>query len=250
MSNNIPIFYSYSHKDEVFRKELEMHLTILKRQGIIETWYDRRIAPGNNWKEEINLNMQSAKIILLLISSNFLASDYCYDSETIFAMDQAKEEKTIVIPIILKPCLWKEGPFKELKALPRDGKPITTWENIDEAWLNVTEGILQTIKNIHESKTLLSQDSQKVKSLSNEIVKPGGGIQITLSNEILRFLKAYNKWYFSPLRIQKWGGKRDGFEKLREFDSYSIKSELEKLKNIGKVKSTLSQQGNTIYKLK
>lgn len=250
MSYKIPIFYSYSHKDDAFRKELEIHLKILKRQGIVETWHDRRIAPGDNWEEEINLNLQSAKIILLLISSNFLASDYCYDSETIFAMEQVKENKAVVIPIILKPCLWKQGHFKELKALPIDGKPITTWENRDEAWLNVTKGIMQSIKSINGNKTELNIKDSKAIDLPNEIIKPEGNIQKTLTEEVLKFLKVYDKWYFSPLRIQKWGSKRNGFEKLGEFDSYSIKSELERLKSAGKVKSTISQQGNKIYKLK
>lgn len=250
MSYRIPIFYSYSHKDDDFRKELEINLTILKRQGLIETWHDRRIAPGDNWEEEINLNLQSAKIILLLVSSNFLASDYCYDSETIFAMEQVKDGKAVVIPIILKPCLWKEGHFKKLKALPKDGKPITTWKNRDEAWLNVTEGIMQSIEGINNNQTELNIKESKTIDFPNEIIKPGGFIQKTLTEEVLKFLKTYDKWYFSPLRIQKWGGKRNGFEKLVEFDSYSIKLELEKLKSIGKVKSTISQQGNTIYKLK
>lgn len=74
---SIPIFYSYSHKDEEFRNTLEAHLSVLKRQGFISEWHDRRIAPGSNWEQEINLNLQNAKIILLLVSHNFLTSDYC-----------------------------------------------------------------------------------------------------------------------------------------------------------------------------
>lgn len=96
----VPLFYSYSHKDEGFRETLETHLAILKRQGYIDCWHDRRIAPGDNWKEEINFNLQNAKITLLLVSSNFLASDYCYDTETIFALEQHANKACVVIPII------------------------------------------------------------------------------------------------------------------------------------------------------
>ena len=103
----LSIFYSYSHKDEEYRETLETHLVILKRQNYINSWHDREITPGSYWEDKIDLNIKKAKIILLLISSNFLASDYCYDTETIFALDQHKKGKCIVIPIIIKPCLWQ-----------------------------------------------------------------------------------------------------------------------------------------------
>ncbi|MDO5970238.1 hypothetical protein Q4Q35_10505 [Flavivirga aquimarina] len=84
----------------------------------------------------------------------------------------------------------------------------------------------------------------------NEIIKPGGEILIELEDDILRFLETYSKWYFSPLRIQKWGSKQSGFESLSQYDTYSIKTELQSLLNQGKLKTAKSQKGNTIYKLK
>ena len=289
---SIPLFYSYSHKDEPFRETLETHLAILKRQGYIDGWHDRRIAPGDNWEEEINLGLQNSKIILLLVSSNFLASDYCYDTETIFALEQHENNECIVVPVILKPCLWTKSHFKYLQALPKDGKPITTWENEDEAWLDVAEGILTVVEQITKLKPLGNDQIQsKDNTLQNEgqvigkrkekniaginldqnlgsredenkqlgfnqtieIVeegedKPGGNIYYDLEKEVYRFLSSYKKWYFSPLRIQKWGGKQPAFESLSKFDTYTIKTELERLLTKGKVKTAVSQKGNTIYK--
>ena len=98
--NEIKLFYSYSHKDELYREKLETHLSILRRNGYINEWHDRRISAGNEWEEEINFNLEDSDIILLLISSNFLASDYCYDTETIRALEKHESKEAIVIPII------------------------------------------------------------------------------------------------------------------------------------------------------
>lgn len=123
------LFYSYSHKDEIYKNELQNHLSILKSQGYFEAWSDRQITPGAEWEEEINLNLQKANIVLLLLSSDFLASDYCNDTETIFALEQHEKGNAIVVPIIVRPCLWLKSHFKKLQALPKDGKPITKWED-------------------------------------------------------------------------------------------------------------------------
>ncbi len=77
----ISLFFSYSHRDESLRNELETHLSVLKRQGVIQTWHDRRITAGSEVDSSISENLENARIILLLVSSYFLASDYCYDIE-------------------------------------------------------------------------------------------------------------------------------------------------------------------------
>ena len=144
----VKLFYSYSHKDEAYREKLETHLSILRRNKYISEWHDRRIAVGNEWEEDINYNLEEADIILLLVSSNFLASDYCYDTETIRAIEKHQANESVVIPIIISPCLWQESEFSKLKSLPKDGKAISTFNNEDEAWLQVAEGILGKVKEI------------------------------------------------------------------------------------------------------
>ena len=96
------VFFSYSHTDEALRDQLETHLALLKNQGLIESWHDRRIAPGSEFDQSISDAMQSADVILLLISANFLASAYCYSIELKAAMERHHAGTAAVIPVILR----------------------------------------------------------------------------------------------------------------------------------------------------
>ena len=142
----IQIFYSYAHKDERFRKQLEEHLTGLKREGIIHGWHDRNITAGQEWANEIDKNLEASQVILLLISASFIASDYCYAKEMIRAIEKHSTSEARVLPIIIRPCDWSNKPFSKLQALPKDGKPITKWSNRDEAWTDVAIGIRKAIE--------------------------------------------------------------------------------------------------------
>lgn len=146
----IEIFYSYSHADEDLRTELEKHLSILRRQGIIRDWHDHRIGAGQEWKAEIASHLDDADIILLLVSPDFLASDYCWSVEMTQAMERHRAGKAIVIPIILRPAEWESAPFAELQALPRYAKPVTTWPDRDEAFLDIAKGIRKAVNEILE----------------------------------------------------------------------------------------------------
>ncbi|MDX2213840.1 MAG: toll/interleukin-1 receptor domain-containing protein [Oculatellaceae cyanobacterium bins.114] len=141
------VFFSYSHKDEGLRDELATHLSILRRQGVISAWYDRQITPGTEWAGEINTHLNSSEIILLLISPDFLASDYCFDIELRRAMERHERGEARVIPIILRPVDWQGASFGKLQALPKNAKAITLWDNRDEAFRNVCEGIRIAIKD-------------------------------------------------------------------------------------------------------
>jgi hypothetical protein len=137
----IEVFYSYSHCDEPLRMELDKHLSLLRRQGVIAGWHDRRITAGTEWEGAIDTHLQRAQIILLLVSADFLASDYCYDVELQRAMARHEAGEARVIPIILRAADWHSAPFGTLQALPQDGRPITSWPNQDEAFLDVARGI-------------------------------------------------------------------------------------------------------------
>jgi len=142
----IRIFYSYSHKDEILRDELEEALTLMKRQGHLSGWHDRLIGAGVEWKGKVDQNLEEAQVILLLVSSSFLASDYCWDVETRRAMERHDQGEARVIPVILRSCDWHEAPFGKLMALPKDGKAVTSWRNRDEAWTDVSKGIRLAVK--------------------------------------------------------------------------------------------------------
>jgi hypothetical protein len=140
------VFFSYSHRDEALRDQLETHLALLRRQGFIETWHDRRITAGETFGEAISANLERADIVLLLVSSDFVASDYCYEKEMRRALELHEGGNCVVIPIILRPCDWHDAPFGGLLAAPKDGKPITQWPNIDEAFLDVTRAIKSALQ--------------------------------------------------------------------------------------------------------
>lgn len=135
------IFFSYSHRDESLRDELETHLKLLERKRIISTWHDRKILPGQEWDHEIDVRLERANIILMLISSDFMASQYCWDNEVSRAIERHNAKLATVIPIILRPCDWTGAPFSHLQGLPTGMRPITDWPNRDQAWSEVAKSI-------------------------------------------------------------------------------------------------------------
>lgn len=147
MPDNVEIFISYAHNDGDLLTELKKHLSILKRTGLGLLWTDRDIIGGTEWGPEILEHFDKSDIILLLISSDFLASDFCYDKEMTRAMERHKRHEAVVIPVILRPCGWQDTPFSELQALPDYGKPVSTAPNRDKAFLEITKGIREVIKN-------------------------------------------------------------------------------------------------------
>ncbi len=144
----VEIFFSYSHKDEKLKEKLETHLAALQHQDIITGWHDRMISPGEEWKRNIDDHLSTAQIILLLVSADFLAANYCYDVEVQRAVERHEAGDARVIPIILKPCDWDGTPFGKLQALPRDGKPITSWKNRDQAFTDIVLGIKAAVAHI------------------------------------------------------------------------------------------------------
>ena len=151
-SNAIEIFCSYSHVDEVLRKELYNHMSTLKRNRVISGWHDREITPGDEWAREIDKHLKTAQIILLLVSSDFLASDYCYGVEVGLALKRHDAREARVIPIILRPCDWTDSPFARLQGLPRDAKAITSWGDRDEAFRDVAIGIKRAAQELKGSR--------------------------------------------------------------------------------------------------
>ena len=137
----VPVFISYAHKDERFREDLEAHLKLLQRQGLIEMWHDRRIGPGKDWPEEIDKNLERAGIILLLISSDFANSDYCWNEERAKALELRRKRKADVIPVVVRSVNWKASDLAGLQALPKNAKPIDEWDKPDAAWSSVAAKI-------------------------------------------------------------------------------------------------------------
>ena len=151
-TNAVEVFYSYAQEDESLRKELDKHLTPLIRKGLIEAWSNRNINAGTDWVQEIDAHLRTADIILLLISPDFIASDYSYSVEMKRAMERHDAGEARVIPVILRPVNWRGTPFDKLKALPPDAKPVTRWRDRNEAFFAVAEGIRKAINDLHRGQ--------------------------------------------------------------------------------------------------
>ena len=144
----IEVFFSYAHEDEELKDKLADQLAILQRLGVITKWHDRMIVAGTEWRQEIERRLNSAQIILLLISADFLASDFCYGEEMTRAIERHNSGEARTIPIILRACLWHNAPFGKLQALPKNAKPVTSWSNLDEAFENIAQGIERAVADI------------------------------------------------------------------------------------------------------
>lgn len=117
------------------------HLALLRREGLIDMWHDREIRPGEPLADTIDENLNRADVVLLLVSSSFLASEYCYSVEMARAMERADARECIVVPVIIRSCDWQSAPFSKYLALPTDGKPVTSWTNLDDAFTDIAVGL-------------------------------------------------------------------------------------------------------------
>ena len=126
------------------------HLKLLHRQGFIEPWHDRLIGAGTEWKGQIDDNLERADIILLLVSADFIASDYCYDIEMKRALKRHHAKEARVIPVIVRDVSWTKAPFGKLQALPKDGKAVKLWPDKDQAWRDVADGIEKAVHELRK----------------------------------------------------------------------------------------------------
>src|SRR6266849_2759431 len=160
----VKIFFCYAHEDEYLLIQLQMHLRPLEREGLIEFWYDRNISAGTEWEREISEQLNTAQIVLLLVSPDFMNSDYCYAVEMKQAIQRYERNEACVIPVILRPVYWQIASLRILQALPTDAQPIVdrNWHTLDEAFYNVTEGVRRAVEEIiakqrlEEGNTLLN----------------------------------------------------------------------------------------------
>lgn len=144
----LKLFYCYAREDKNFCDELDGHLSNLKRQYHIISWSDREINPGTEWEKVINTHLNTANLILLLISSHFMASKFCYSIEMKRALKRHQEGSARVIPIILRRVDWENAPFSFLQVLPTDAKPITQWDDKDQAYWDTVQGIRKVVQDL------------------------------------------------------------------------------------------------------
>ena len=147
----LKVFVSYSHRDESHKDDLVVFLKALQNLGKVSIWQDRAIDAGSEWNAEILRALDSADIILLLITARFIGSDFCFSKEMNRALMHHEQQTARVIPIIMTPCAWQQMPFAKLQVLPTDGKPVTEWNSLDAGLDNVIQGITRVVNKLHSS---------------------------------------------------------------------------------------------------
>ena len=167
----IELFFCYAQKDEKYLKELQKQLIPLQKKKLIGMWCDRDIDAGAEWQREIDSHLNTAHIILLLISPDFMASDYCYSVELEQAIMRHERGDARVIPIILRPVYW-EGTLGRLTALPTNTKPITSWPKQGQAFFNVSEGIRRVVEKLISSTSSVENISDDKKGEANTNREP------------------------------------------------------------------------------
>lgn len=164
----VSLFYSYAHEDEGLRDELQGHLKILERRGLLAPWHDRRIEAGQDWGGEIDSHLRSAELVLLLVSKDFIESDYIMGIELRAAMQRHAEARAVVVPIVVRavdldPDDADALPFLKLQGLPTGLRPVTSWPNRDEAWTDVAKGLRATVKGIRERRPPVEPPAPRVR---------------------------------------------------------------------------------------
>ncbi len=153
----VKVFFSYAREDSELREQLHRHLAVLRREGSIEAWYDGELLPGQPWRPEILAQLEESQVIVMLVSSDFLASDFCTSVEMERALERSRRREGIALPVIARACDWKHTALGELLALPADGLAVTLWSNRDEAWLDTVGGVRKVIEAMRKEKEEASQ---------------------------------------------------------------------------------------------
>ncbi len=172
MEKEIDIFLSYARKDKGLRDKLVEHLSLLKQQGYIATWYDGDIGAGTEWQQAIHEYLNKARLILLLISPAFMASEYCYCNEMIRALERHDAGEARVIPILLRPVDWHNAPFGRLQALPPNAQPLTLSRNRDKTLFDIAQGIRKAVEELAASSITNMQTASKEAPLSQKALAP------------------------------------------------------------------------------
>jgi hypothetical protein len=149
----IEIFFSYAHKDKELMEAVRKQLVVYERNGRIKKWQGRLITPGKDWSGQISSNLIQSKIVLLFMSHEFIESRYCYEVEGQLALEGHRNGKKRVVPIIARPCPWEDTPFGAFQALPTGGKPISTWNDLDNACLDTAKGVMKAVDEIVDVKS-------------------------------------------------------------------------------------------------
>lgn len=157
-SGTLKAFFSYAHEDVDVVVNLHKHLAPLRHEEIVEFWYDRDLLPGENWDDAIASRLEDADIVVVVISSDFVSSEYAYGKELGRALELHDRGQLRVVPVIARNCRWQNLPIGSLQALPESGRPIVSWTNRDDAYVSVALGIEEVARQLLSAGTSLVDD--------------------------------------------------------------------------------------------
>ncbi|MHB1107050.1 MAG: TIR domain-containing protein [Lutibacter sp.] len=225
----LKLFISYSHKDETLVSNFICHISPLNNNGIIKEWYDRKIETGEEFQKDIDNNLENADIICLMISSNFLSSPACIKEKDV-ALELRNRKGIRVIPLILSPCAWTI--HKELSdrlAIPTDGKPITSFVDQNEGWLDAINWIMKVCNSVSSIKSLKLKDEFESFLNSADI--------LTKSHKNKEVLNLEDIFVYPKLKCY------DGEEVSHKYDAEKLKTEILKFEKL--IISGENQAGKT-----
>ncbi len=154
---SVEVVFCYARKDQKFLGKLKEHLSLLLREKRITLWADIDLDAGIDWRQEVHYRLDTARMVLLLISPSFIASDYCYGVEMQRALERHERGEAHVIPILVRPVVgWQSAPFGILQVLPKNARPISLWSDSDKACHNVVEEIKKVIEKMEEEEGIVS----------------------------------------------------------------------------------------------
>lgn len=236
---HINIFYCYARKDKSLRDRLDVQLGWYKRRYQLTSWYDREIFPGQEWEYVIDKHLNAAHLILLLISPDFMNSDYCLSKEMHRALERHQEGSCWVIPILMRPTNFEGAPFSHLQLLPKDAKPITSWSNRDKAFESVATEINRIVKDLLQVLKMKEEWSEKARTFRarkqdeealtayNEVIRlsPGDVLAYYNKGNILRSLERYEEAlvaydqaiHLDPDNVSAYGDKGLTLYKLKQY---------------------------------
>jgi len=164
MAKGLKAFISYSHLDEHALERFTKHLAMLKRDGSIVEWFDQKIMPGGDIDTEVSTHLEECDLFIPPVSADFLSSRYCYDRELVRALARHDDGTMRVLPVIIQACDWKASPLAKLKALPKDGKPVSDWTNENNAWVDVVAQLRRVIGDIAATRPDIREGTSAVKA--------------------------------------------------------------------------------------
>lgn len=210
MSAVLELFCCYAREDQEMLANLKKHLRPLQRQGQIMMWSDTDLQAGVEWEKELHQHLESADIILLLISPDFMNSDYCYSTEMGRAIERHEQGNARVIPILLRPAFWRNAPFAKLQVLPTNATPVTSWPDRDAAFHDITEQITLVFPAVLTRRAQLELEIQRALLTGNQHLEAQNyEAALTCYEHILRLAPANEPACAGRARTLAFLGKSD-----------------------------------------